>query len=1077
MKKLLKWICIIIGLVLLFLILGVNNDEVADSSKPPMITIKKLKYTETNNKLLVSVTLNPGFTIKGYKMSLGYNQNVVKSIHTTFSGLPIIPIDENDPNNYNAGAGTILINSDEKDESINIIDGGIICRIELELKNVTCEEDIPEDILSFNEQVIYYDGETYDNYNYDEYMVIIPMGSSVTSVTLADTVFDYTTDTDGDGTNDSYKYGENINLIGGTATITYDNGKTKIAKLEKDSTDEMYKWFEEKEGIVTNKTINITKGPWTASTVGTQNVHIEYKGMASNEAGVKVIDYIKSINLDPITKYYYGNDFNTEGSIVNIEWASGSTSESQKTLKTLLDNGEAELTGTLQGAAKEVVQQNMSVTFNYKGYTGTQNFQVTITDKIKDITLTKPNKLKYKYGEEELDIDGGAINIEWYSGTDARPLNGIEIAEGSNPIKDSISSQGLRTAIDLDDSVKITGFKSSVCGKNTINLEYHYTDQDGQDRTETGLTYDITIADYIKQIVFAPIVDYFYNNNFDTTNSIVNIKWASKTDAEEKTLQELIENGNATINNFDSTEERIKKSLDGVKQNITVTFNFKESDGIYEDYEITTEPFEVTIKDQIKDITFEEGTIKKEYEDKEPALDLTGGTINVKWLSEEIEERPLNNIEIKTESSPIINNNVISSHLNDSILVTGFDSTTPGIKPITIQYYYAGEANPKEFTYNIKIMPGIRSIDLNKNEITIPYGQVITDEYLTENNINVIITNTDDTTRDPIQVKAEWIGEYIKTKEKIGERQETYVNYKDRQIPLYITIENCLDHIKLTKNFMTVKWGEELNFTDEYKVIPVMANDEEKEGVLFTDNTVQKEGEYNLRKEGTYTVQIVYEGMKADFTIVVTDQILEVRLDDDEKEKIQKEYKYDEELNLNEAKLTIVKTSGLYKEDISSEWANYEKEKLGIQKITIKYKDDETQEVFTLEECFEVEVKDYIVDIILVRPDKTVYLPDEKLDLTGATVRTISASGKLGSEVAVTKDMISGYTEGILGAQRITVKFEGFEKTFDVIFTAQTGVAHSNVYTILITIIATSILTIIAMLTIIKKEEERNKKM
>lgn len=536
----------------------------------------------------------------------------------------------------------------------------------------------------------------------------------------------------------------------------------------------------------------------------------------------------------------------------------------------------------------------------------------------------------------------------------------------------------------------------------------------------------------------------------------------------------------AEINEFNSFDETIKKSLDGIKQNVTVTFTYGAEDDINY-FNASTDEFEVTIKDEIEEITFEEGTIKKDYDYQEPALDLTGGKINVSWLSEAIEERPLNNIEIKIGSSPIINNNVIASNLNDLMLVEGFDSEQYGVQPITIKYYYADETIPKEFTYNIKINTGIKSIDLNKNKITIPYGQVITDEYLKTNNYNIIITNSDNTTRDPIQVKSEWIGEYSTTKDKIGEEQETYVNYNGTQIPLYITIENCLEKIELTKDIITVKWGETLNFTDEYKVIPVMANGDKQPELLFTNDKVQIVGDYNLKQEGTYKVKVIYEGKEADFTIIVVDPIIEVKLEDVEEDKIQKEYKYDEELNLNGAQLTIIRESskevGPYKETILTNWTDYDKQRLGTQKITINYKDDETQEIFALKECFEVEVKDYIVDIILVRPDKTTYLPGEKLDLTGATVRTVSASGKLGDEVAVTEDIISGYTEGILGAQRITVYYEGFEKTFDVIFTAQTGVTDNNVYAMCATIIATASLTIIAMLTIIQREEEQNKKM
>lgn len=1056
----------------------------------PVIKIEKRKYNEEENILEVIVSLKSGITLTDYSLTINY-QNMTPEVYDSGSA-----IDRNDGcevpldlDGYTCGGGYINLRGGTTDGGeTTTTKESVICTMKFKLRDDLLEEEIPNNLFIVEEAIVNNDEGTYEDVA-SGIVNIGPMASIVKRITLTNSEFDYTTDTNEDGTNDSYKCGETINLIGGTATIEYSNTKnsdTRTAILKLDETNGIYKWFEIKNGSETGNILNITKGPWQADLEGTKNINIDYKGMASNNVGVKVVDYIKNITIpDDTTTYYFNDEFNAKRTKAYIEWAGKGTQET--TLYELIkDKNEEDIisgfNSTLDEIKKSSIEQEITVTLNYKGYVGTKKFNVTIKDIIDGITLTNPQKIKYKYGEEKLDLDNGTINIKWRSGEENKNLNGIQRLAGSDPVKENIVSQGLRAAIELNDSIKVTGFDSSTLGIKPINFEYHYTDQDGNTQIKTGLTYDIEIVDYIEDITLSDTKEeYLYGEEFESN---VNIKWASKTDVETKTLKEIIEDEDfpikAEISGFDSQAENIKKSLDGVQQNVTVTFTYGE-EGEIDYFNETITPFDVTIKDQIKNITFEEGTIKKDYEYQEPELDLTGGKINVSWLSEATDERPLNNIEIKTGSSPITNNNVQESHLEDSILVTGFDSEITGQQPITIEYYYAGQTNPKEFTYNIKINTGIKSIDLNKNKITIPYGQDITDEYLKTNNYNVIITNSDDTTRDPIPVKAEWIGEYDKTKEKIGEEQVTYVDYNGTQIPLYITIENCLEKIELTKNIITVKWGETLNFTDEYKVIPVMANGDEQPEVLFTNDKVQIVGDYDLKEEGTYKVKVVYEGKEADFTIIVVDPIIEVRLDDDEKEKIQKEYKYDEELNLNGAQLTIIRESskevGPYKETIQKNWIDYDKEKLGIQKITINYKDDETQVVYTLKECFEVEVKDYIVDIILVRPDKTTYLPGEKLDLTGATVRTISASGKLGDEVAVTEDIISGYTEGILGAQRITVHYEGFEKTFDVIFTAQTGVTDINVYAMIATIIATASLTIVAMLTIIQREEERNKKM
>ena len=184
-----------------------------------------------------------------------------------------------------------------------------------------------------------------------------------------------------------------------------------------------------------------------------------------------------------------------------------------------------------------------------------------------------------------------------------------------------------------------------------------------------------------------------------------------------------------------------------------------------------------------------------------------------------------------------------------------------------------------------------------------------------------------------------------------------------------------------------------------------------------------------------YTEDGIQKIKEATYTINIIDPIIDIKLEDEEKEKIKKLYKYEEELELNDSKLTVIRLSGaeskinLTKDMIK----NYNSQELGIQELDIEYNGKK------LEKAVEVEVEDYIKDIVLVKPDKTVYLPGEILDLTGATVRTLSASGILGEVQAVTMEMISGYKEDEMGTQNLTVTYVGFDKDFDVIFTVQTG--------------------------------------
>lgn len=569
-------------------------------------------------------------------------------------------------------------------------------------------------------------------------------------------------------------------------------------------------------------------------------------------------------------------------------------------------------------------------------------------------------------------------------------------------------------------------------------------------------TVSVNVIDWIENIRFeAPTIRHYkYNDELNISDAKVYIKKASKVAEEVKTLQEEIDSGKATISGFDSTAEEIKNSV--VTQIVTVNLNYPDYEGVKEF------AFEVTINDKIKNITFK-APDKKEYEYQESKLDLAGGKIIIEMISGEIIERNLRNITL-VNSTNILRSLRETLNLNDEMEVTGFDSTKYGAQTITVKYYYEedGIKKNKTFTYEINIKAGIRSTELIDDNMTIDYGHEITDDDLT--NIKIVITKTDLTTEE-INVTADMV-EYNKYG-SVDTAQTGYVKYNGQKLPLYINLRNYVDSIKLSKDDITILYGENLDetkLTSEYKIIEIMANGDEGATVQLTEDKI--EGTYNSNKEGSYNVKVNHDGKLADFEIKVVDSIIDIRLDNEERDKIQKEYLYNEELILNEAQLTVIKLSGETKVDLTKEMiVNYNPQQLGEQKLDIQYGGKE------LKEAFEVEVKDYIVDIILVKPNKTIYAPDEKLDLTGATVRTISASGKLGETEAVTFDMISGYVEGEMGTQRITVKYEGFEKTFDAIFTAQTGMSNINVYKVLSGIIMVVLSTSVAIVTMKKVKE------
>ena len=187
-------------------------------------------------------------------------------------------------------------------------------------------------------------------------------------------------------TKTEYKYGESLDLTGGTIEITKDSG--------------------------TKETINITKdmiSGYNSKKLGSQILTVTYKGL-TQQFVVKVEDYIASLKIQKPTKveYEYGEDIELTGGKVSIIMASGAISESTA------------MTGAMITGYNPKAEGTQTIKVEYKGLQG--NFQVKVEDKIKGISVnTEPDKTEYKYGEN-LDITGATIDVVKSSGITTIPV-------------------------------------------------------------------------------------------------------------------------------------------------------------------------------------------------------------------------------------------------------------------------------------------------------------------------------------------------------------------------------------------------------------------------------------------------------------------------------------------------------------------------------------------------------------------------------------------------------------------------------------------------------------------------------
>ena len=128
---------------------------------------------------------------------------------------------------------------------------------------------------------------------------------------------------------------------------------------------------------------------------------------------------------------------------------------------------------------------------------------------------------------------------------------------------------------------------------------------------------------------------------------------------------------------------------------------------------------------------------------------------------------------------------------------------------------------------------------------------------------------------------------------------------------------------------------------------------------------------------------------------------------------------------------------------------------LGINEVTVSGFDTTTvgtkTATFTyggVSQSVSYEVKAVTVTNITVSntPKKTSYLVGEALDVTGGNIRVYYSDGS-NKTVSMTKDMVKNYDPNVVGKQRLTVEYEGYQAQFSVTVSEEV-VVSGDVYRI-----------------------------
>lgn len=785
-------------------------------------------------------------------------------------------------------------------------------------------------------------------------------------------------------TKTEYDYGQSLNLDGATIEVTRGSGKTTIPV-----TQEMVSEF-------------------NPNKLGKQELTVTYEGQVANEKIiVNVNDKVIGIKVTPPTKenYQKGEDLDLTGGIVTKIMASGEIGET-------VDLEEGMITTEFDST--KVGPQELTVSL--EGFTDT--FTVTVEDYITRIEIKEMPKNKYNYGEE-LGTPGGKINVVYQSGTEKEVIITPEMItdlDGTEFDTTDISFSPGETTATKQEKVTYEGFEA---------------------------TYEITITNELKEIrpQGEPKKDYVIGEEF------------------EKNLSILVERANGETEAIEVTEEMISgfdTSTEGKKQ-VTITY---EENGIEKEY-----TYEINVTNPVTGMELE-GTPKKDYLIGED-LDLSGlnivlhkpggderiqvteemvsgydkntegeQTVTITYEGQVVGSykvnvaNPIDRLEWiqKPKTSYIIGESLevsggqfkaIKLNAEEEIIqlteemVSDFDTKTEGKHIVTVTY------KGRTLTYEINVSDRVNKIEITKE----PKKEYKYGEELVESG-EITATKASGET-EVITITPDMITGYNKT--QLG-KQTVTITYGGQTVDFEITVVDYITNVVIVPpSKLEYEYGEKLDLSDSVIQVTKASTPDEPEVIQVTEDMISG---YDKNNAKVQTVTITYtdeEGKEytKEFGVTVKDKIKSVTLN---KENAKTNYKYGEQLDLSNLYLDITYESGkTQKIPVTTGMiSGYNSNELGNQELTIEYQGFENK--------FEVIVVDYLLDIRLTPPEKSIYKIGESLSLKGGKVTEIMASGKEETAIQLIEDMVSGFDSTTPGTKRITVTYKKDEGIFTKYF-------------------------------------------
>ncbi len=851
-------------------------------------------------------------------------------------------------------------------------------------------------------------------------------------------------------TKNEYVAGQNLDLTGMTITATY-NDNTK-----KDITADTSKY-----------TVSPENGD-ELNTVGTQTITVTYIG-TDIDAGATITDSttveveakkVTSIEVTQPTKneYVAGQNLDLTGMTITATYNDNTkkdiTADTSKYTVSPENGDELNTVGT----------QTITVT-----YIGTDiDAGATITDsttvevEAKVVTeikvTTAPENTEYIEGHP-FDKTGMVVTAYYNDGTNAETED-YEISPKGNLGRTDTTITINYTGTDIkDETNKPTAIVTiTVTPREIEKIEITKAPDkvnyfEGQNFDPTGMEITVTYNDHENPLV---IKDDYTNITFNpsvtealkTTDTGITVTYEGHTKTQPITVEEdyVTEITVSYPNNFqqvgknvDLTNTTIQKKWaselsHGADDTEAVTLDMISSTSIVDGKFTVPGTVEITV-------TYDNGKIDKPTAKFEALVEdaiqsITLNNINTSyWVGDEID----NSLAITVNYANPANNKTIVYGTDDwkKCSIEGIDMSKPGTYTLKVAYGdYKTEGKiitVKDYVTEIRVVNNKLIYKLNENgSFNIQVNKYMASEPskaipVIKNEYSLSIPNVDTTTVNTTDVTVSYK----------NEKNETLTDKFNVQV-INATAKAVLE---TTPTTMPKNWGDALNL--DGASIKVEKQDGTYDTINLPNSAVTVSA-YNSKTLAPQTISFTYKYKELNEINVEVEKAIPVEgtLNITLKDYWTGEIRISgvpttsikgQELDLGQATVSKIMASGAIDGTtpiLSSMISNFDKNIEGKQTITITH--------FGKSATCDVTVTDYITSISMNKlPNKVNYTKGEAIDVTGAVLNVIKQSGKV-EEIAITKEMISGYNSNKVGQQTIIVDYYGFKTSFIVTVKSKT---------------------------------------